>query len=250
MRSNSVTYCSSASRLWLWPTLPWICCRGAVCWPGCCCCWRVGLLWLVGMVQRQGLGLTDSLPGPAAMVVPPLAKWRELASCSQPCWLLNEVSVCGPVLCVLPVCYTWGPEKCFNHMCKQRLHPSLGLGTVQKLLLGVRNEWGSTAQLHTTFLVFHQANIVDSTWYFFFPSRFQASWGDQKVTWKHYYRSTALLPQPQLPGHLKYFPNSQNLQQSFVLLLSVPSETKSYSMLWQTATCWKTRTAFFYLETV
>lgn len=120
MRSNSVTYCSSASRWWLWLTLLWICCGEAVCWPGCCCCcWRVGLLWLVGIVQRQGLGLTDSLPGPAAMVVPLLAKWRELASCSQPCWQLNEVSVCGPVLCDLPVCYTWGREKGFNHMCKQ-----------------------------------------------------------------------------------------------------------------------------------
>lgn len=99
MRSNSVTYCSSASRWWLWLALLWICCGGAVWWSDCCR-WRADPLWPVGIVQRRGLGLTDSPPAPAVMVVPPLAKWRGLESCSQPCWQLNEVSVSGPVLCV------------------------------------------------------------------------------------------------------------------------------------------------------
>lgn len=91
MRSKSATYCFSASRWWLWLVLLWICCGGAASWPGCC------RGWLVGTVQRQGLGMKEGPPGPAVTVVPLLAKLWELASCSQPCWRLVGVSV-SPVL--------------------------------------------------------------------------------------------------------------------------------------------------------
>lgn len=38
IRSNSVTYCSSASRWWLWQALLWICCVAALCLLGFRCC--------------------------------------------------------------------------------------------------------------------------------------------------------------------------------------------------------------------
>lgn len=115
MRSNTVTYCSSASRWWLWLVLLWICCGEALCRPGCCCCfgWFVRL-WLEGMAQRWGLGSQESPPRPTAMVVLPLAKWRDMASCSQPCWQQDEASVCGPVSCGLPVVTPGGQKMSFT----------------------------------------------------------------------------------------------------------------------------------------
>lgn len=61
-------------------------------------------------------------------------------------------SVCGPVLCALAVCYTWGPEEGFSYIYEQRLLPLIGLGTAQKWLCGVRDvvfaEENKEPQLH------------------------------------------------------------------------------------------------------